>query len=534
MVSSLRMSLWLGLGCLALLTRCTHAGPPAGSREGEVVSTASGPVRGLVLADGTHAFLGIPYAAPPTGARRWRPPEPPAAWTEPFVANRLGLPCPQAQLFGNGKVEASEDCLHLNVWTPAVAPGARRPVMVFLHGGAFTMGSNSMELYDGAALTRSGVVVVTPNYRLGALGFLAHPALAAEDPAHPVSGNYGVMDQRLALQWVHDNIARFGGDPENVTLFGESAGAISTCLHMVSPASSGLFQRLITESGTCHLVTVPGRDPGTPAEDSAEERGLRLAREVGCGEGDVLACLRGKTPDELLAASGSPMDLMRPHVPFGPSVDGEVLPAPPAQLLKEGRYTKVPMLVGTNEDEGSLFTFRAKLDTPEQYEAAVKVRSPDKADALLKLYPVKEHTSPKAAYNHMLRDALFLCPTRELARTVTAHGQPVYLYQFTYAPSRTFNAFMGITGAFHAAELPFVFGATQGGLRLEGEREHVLSRHIMGYWTRFATKGDPNGEGAMAWPLFTPEAEPHLVLGEKLSVGEHLDQAHCDALNTLR
>jgi para-nitrobenzyl esterase len=406
--------------------------------------------------------------------------------------------------------------------------------MVFLHGGAFTMGSNTMELYDGAALARAGMVVVTPNYRLGALGFMAHPALAAEDPAHPVSGNYGIMDQRLALQWVRDNIARFGGDPENVTLFGESAGAISSCLHLVSPDSAGLFQRLITESGTCHLITLPTKDAGTPAEDSAEERGMRLAREVGCGEGDVLACLRAKTPDELLAASGSPMDLMRPHVGFGPSVDGKVLPALPAQLLKEGRYTKVPMLVGTNEDEGSLFTFRAKLDTPEQYEAAVKVRSPDKADALLKLYPVKEHSSPKAAYNHMLRDALFLCPTRELARTATAHGQPVYLYQFTYAPVRTFSAFMGLTGAYHAAELPFVFGATQGGLRLEGEKEHVLSRHIMGYWTRFATKGDPNGEGAMAWPLFTQEAEPHLVLGEQLSQGSHLDQLHCDALNSLR
>jgi para-nitrobenzyl esterase len=482
--------------------------------------------------DGSAAFLGIPYAAPPTGARRWRAPEATEAWSTPREATRFGSPCPQVEMFSGKRMEGtSEDCLFLNVWTPALQPATRAPVMVFIHGGGFTMGTGGMPLYDGTALAHAGVVLVNMNYRLGALGFLGHPALSAESPNN-ASGNYGLQDQQRALQWVRDNIAAFGGDPDNVTVFGESAGAISACLQMVSPKSQGLFQRVIAESGTCYLTGVPLHDPGTPEEDSAEERGLRFATDLGCTGGDVAACLRTKTPVELIAASGAALDLLKPHVGFAPVVDGDVLPAAPRQLLQEGRYAKVPLLLGTNGDEGTLFTMKAKLDSPEQYEQAVRVRSPKHAEELLRLYPAKDHASPHAAYDHMLRDALFLCPARRLARTVVEHGQPVYAYQFTYEPKSLFGLFVKL-GAFHAAELPFVFGAEKGRLSLGSDKERELSSKVIGYWTRFAARSNPNGAGATEWPAYTRDGEPHLVLNATLGRGERLDQAHCDTLDTL-
>lgn len=518
---------------LLLLTHCAHSsGPALATGPAPVVDTDRGPVRGLAYMDGSAAFLGIPFAAPPTGPRRWRAPEPPEAWTAPRDATHLGSACPQVEMFSGKTMKGtSEDCLTLNVWTPSPKPASPGPVMVFIHGGGFTMGSSSQELYDGAALARTGVVVVSMNYRLGALGFLGHPALGAENPAH-ASSNYGLMDQRRALEWVRDNVAAFGGDAGNVTLFGESAGAISACLQMLSPQAKGLFHRVIAESGTCYLAGVPLHDPGTPREDSAEERGERFAKELGCTGGDVAGCLRTKTPAELLAASGAALDLMKPHVGFAPVVDGEVLPASPRELLAERRYTPVPLLLGTNADEGTLFTMKAKLDSVAKYEEAVRLRSPEHGEELLRLYPAKEYGSPHAAFDHMMRDALFLCPSRRLARTVVEHGQPVYAYQFTYAP-RSFFGMLYDLGAFHAAELPFVFHTEKGRLTLGDDKERALSSRIMGYWTRFAAKGNPNGDGAAEWPAYTRESEPHLVLDLKPGTGEHLDQAHCDTLESL-
>lgn len=529
----LRLSFVSSLSCLALLTHCAHSkGPELVTGSGPVVTTERGPVRGLAYVDGSAAFLGIPFAAPPTGEHRWRAPEPHAAWTAPLDATRFGSACPQVNMFTGKLEEGSEDCLFLNVWTPSAQASARAPVMVFIHGGGFTMGTAGMELYDGSALAHSGVVVVSMNYRLGALGFLGHPALGAENPQH-ASGNYGLMDQRLALQWVRDNISAFGGDPANVTVFGESAGAISACLQMVSPQAQGLFQRVIAESGTCFLTSLPLRDPGTPGkEDSAEERGLRFAQELGCTGQDVAACLRSKTPEQLIAASGAALDLLHPHVGFGPTVDGDVLPAAPRQLLAEGKYAQVPLLLGTNRDEGTLFTMKAKVDSAAQYEAAVRVRSPEHGDELLRIYPVKDFTSPRDAFNHLMRDALFLCPARRLARTVVEHGQPVYTYQFTYEPKSFFGLFAHL-GSFHAAELPFVFGAEKGRLTLGSDTERALSAKVIGYWSRFAARSDPNGPDATPWPAYTREAEPHLVINTTLEQGEHLDQAHCDALDAL-
>jgi para-nitrobenzyl esterase len=523
--------------CLLLLTHCAHSrGPALAKGPAPVVETARGPVQGLAYEDGTAAFLGIPYARPPTGERRWRAPEPAEAWSTPREASHFGLPCPQVDLRDGKPIEASEDCLTLNVWTPASRPQTPVPVMVYIHGGAFTLGASREELYDGSALAHAGMVVVSMNYRLGALGFLAHPALGAGTPEQ-ASGNYGLMDQRLALEWVRDHIAAFGGDPANVTLFGESAGAISACLQMLSPAAQGLFHRVIAESGTCYLGATPLRDPGTPErEDSAEERGVRFAREVGCTEGDIAACLRTRTPEQLLAASGAALDLIKPRVGFGPVVDGSVIPGAPRQLFAEGRYARVPLLLGANQDEGTIFTLQAKIDSPEQYEAAVHVRAPGKAEELLRAYPAKDFASPKAAFSQMLGDAMFVCPTRRLARTLVEQGQPVHAYFFTYAPRKAFGSVFGgflKLGAYHSAELPFVFGLSRGRFALDSDAERALSAKIMGYWTRFATRGDPNGEGAVAWPTYTRDGEPYLKLDMELGQGANLNAQRCDILDAL-
>jgi para-nitrobenzyl esterase len=524
--------------CLPLLlTHCAHTGPTMAKGAPPVVATAAGPVEGLAYEDGSAAFLGIPFAQPPTGERRWRAPEPAAPWSTPFEATHFGRMCPQKDFRGGEPVEdTSEDCLSLNVWTPRLQPQTPAPVMVYIHGGGFTMGASSQELYDGYALARTGVVVVSMNYRLGVLGFLGHPALSAETPAGG-SGNYGLMDQRLALEWVRDNVARFGGDPANVTLFGESAGAISACLQLVSPAAQGLFHRLIAESGTCYVSGLPLHDPGTPGqEDSAEERGVRLARDLGCTEGDVAACLRTRTPAQLLAASGVALDLLEPHVGFAPVTDGVVVPRAPAELLAAGQYPRMPVLLGSNKDEGTLFTLRAKIKTEEQYAEAVRKRSPHFAEQLLALYPARDFASPKAAFDQLLGDALFGCPARRMAHEMSERGQPVYAYVFTFAPKKALGSFFGRflhLGSYHSAELPFVFGLYKGDYALDSEPERALSSSIRGYWTRFAARGDPNGEGAPTWSAYNAQREPALVLDLKIGGESPLNGRRCDALEQL-
>ncbi|WP_434386824.1 carboxylesterase/lipase family protein [Melittangium boletus] len=520
-----------------LLTHCAHSGPRPAPGPAPVVPTAAGPVQGIAYEDGSAAFLGIPFAEPPVGARRWRAPAPAAPWTGPRDASHFGPMCPQVDFQKGEPVKGtSEDCLSLNVWTPALQPPAPLPVMVYIHGGGFTMGASSQELYDGYGLAQAGVVVVSMNYRLGALGFLGHPALSAETDTRS-SGNYGLMDQRLALEWVRDNAARFGGDPTRVTLFGESAGAISACLQLLSPAAQGLFHRLIAQSGTCYLGSTPLHDPGTPGtEDSAEERGERLARDLGCTEGDVAACLRARGPEQVLGASGVALDLLQPHVSFAPVVDGAVIPQAPAELLSAGKVPELPVLIGSNKDEGTLFTMKAEIKTPEQYAQAVRTRSPAHAEALLKLYPASDYDSPKAAFSQMLGDAIFGCPTHQFAQVVSARGAPVHVYAFTYAPKRAFGSFFGRflkLGSYHSAELPFVFGLQKGRYALDSDAERALSSTIIGYWTRFAAQGDPNGTGAPAWPAFTPKHEAVLGLDTHVAPGSPLNVERCAALRSL-
>jgi para-nitrobenzyl esterase len=488
---------------------------------GPVVSTDKGAVRGVVE-DGVQKFWDIPYAAPPTGALRWKPPQPRATWSDVRDGTQPGVGCPQGiNPLTKTSVKSDEDCLALNVFTADTS--AKKPVMVFIHGGSFVFGAGNDPIYDGAELAKRGVVVVTINYRLGALGFLGHPLLTAESE-NKASGNYGLLDQQAALAWVKTNAEKFGGDPANVTVFGESAGAISVCLHVVSPLGKGLFHRALSESGTCTLVTTPLHDPGTPAEDSAEERGKRFMTEVGCSD---LACLRAKPVDDLLAKQPSAL-IDAKDIGFAPNIDGYVVPSDPRKLLISGPANDVPYLFGSNADEGSIFAQGVAIANETQYEAAVRAANPAIADELLKIYPASEYPSPKAAYEALLGEGLFNCPARASARAVSGRA-PAYLYHFEHPTP--IGKTLGY-GVFHASELWFVFGGFANYYATPTGDDKQLSDAMGGYWTRFAETGDPNGDSAVMWPRYDT-SDTAMILDVPLKTSTGLLQKHCDALDAL-
>lgn len=502
---------------------------PASPAAPEVVATASGPVSGVAAA-GTIAFLGIPYAAPPVGRLRWRPPAPHPGWSAPRDATAFGAICPQFTTAEGGIVVGAaprevpagdEDCLTLNVWVGRGERTRPLPVMVFIHGGGHTQGSGSR--YDGSGLAeRGGAVVVTINYRLGVFGFFAHPALSGEDPAHPASGNYGLLDQLAALRWVQTSIRAFGGDPGNITIFGESAGAVSVCNLVASPLGRGLFHRAIMQSGAC------GNRRALRSE-AGEGFGVRFAAAAGCGGApDVLACLRAKPRDAMLAtlkpAVQGLLGTLSGRQPYQPVVDGVVLPADPLEIVGAGRYNNVPVLLGTTANEGTLFLAGLRLDSEAAHRAALEATFGDRAPALLARYPTAKYPSPRAAYDALLTDLAFVCPTRAFSQAFAAHQPRVYVYQFAHTmasgPARTL-------GAFHGLELAFIFGfRVLPNLRPTTE-ELALSGVIADYWVQFARAGDPNGGGLPAWPAYTAEGDAHQVLAIPIRPATGLGREAC-------
>ncbi|WP_441285754.1 carboxylesterase/lipase family protein [Sorangium sp. KYC3313] len=508
------------------------SGGAGGSGGGDVaaplVETEAGPVEGA-LVGATRAFLGIPYAAPPVGELRWRSPAPHEPWTEPRAAVEVGIPCSQLNLLTPGYNESSgEDCLTLNVWTPERPASSSVPVLVWIHGGGFELGSGGEADYDGRALSEAtGSVVVTFNYRLGPLGFLALPELRSEDPDHPSTGAYGLEDQRAALEWVKANIAAFGGDPSRVTLFGESAGGISVCMHLVSPRSKGLFQRAIIESGPCDSAA---------DEAAASAQGQEFVEALGCTDApSVLECLRGKSDEEIMSAlPQGPAFLEGAGPTWFPVVDGWNLPDTPGKLLEAGSFEKVPTILGSNADEGTLFVAlwgeSAAVADDAAFEAFAETLAPGHGEEVVALYPSETYGSAQAAAIAALGDAMFVCPTRRAARAIAAGGAATYLYHFTYAPE---SSLLGDLGSFHAAEIKFVFGNPT--LVLPDpltEGELGMSQEIMGYWSRHAASGDPNGEGAVAWPRYDAEGDESLALGLDIAPQAGLKGALCDAWDT--
>jgi para-nitrobenzyl esterase len=500
-----------------------EAGDAGSSDAGPLdIMTKSGPVHGKT--SGTiRAFLGIPYAAPPVGPNRWRAPQPISPWTAPRDVTMSAKVCPQIQVAGTTMDSRSaEDCLTLNVWTPDPAPASALPVMVWIHGGAFVFGSGAETYYDGSNLVGAGnEVIVTMNYRLGALGFLAHPALTAESADHPTSGNYGFEDQQAALRWVKDNISGFGGDPAKVTIFGESAGGFSVCAHLISPGSQGLFQGAISESGLC-------ASPLKQTRDQAYPNGEAFATALGCTDSAmVLACLRSKTPADLLAAFSGTKSLpgglfyqdrsvstdggTQGSQTWNPVVDTTVIPVPIATVGPG--FAKVPLLLGTNANEGTVFSAPGifggtPVSSDAEYQAAVARTFPSQATQILAQYPSSAFPSPNDALNEATTDAFFACPARRLARAATAAGSNVYLYVFAHVPEQPIQQNLG---SFHSAELPYVFGADPG-LAVTKDDEKPLTSIMQGYWTRFAHAGDPNGSGAPGWPKYSQSGDQDLSL----------------------
>ena len=491
-----------------------------------LVETPQGPVQGTVIGE-TRAFLAIPYAAPPVGALRFKPPQAHEGWSEPLDATEVGPLCPQlGMLDGQPADGTSEDCLTVNVWTPDPAPAEPRPVMVWIHGGAFEVGSgHGLGTHTGEHIVpTTGSVLVTFNYRLAALGFLAHPDLTSEDSAYPSSGNYGFEDQRFALEWVKANIAAFGGDPDNVLLFGESAGGVSTCLHLVAPDSAGLFQRAAIQSGPCELSTPLAQ---------AELQGEALATATGCdGQADVPACLRGLSPAELLTAlPNDPGLFFGDQASWGPVIDGLRLLEPSAITLDSGNFNQVPVLLGSNADEGTLFVWLGGLSGIDEatYDTLVGESAPalgTDAATLLAQYPAANYDTPGAALSALLGHAGFNCATRRTARRLVAAGVDTYLYHFTHAPNLT--VIQGL-GAFHAADVGLVFGSDHLNLLPISAEEQPLSVAMMGYWSRLGSSGDPNGVDSPPWPAYDSTSDQHLQLDVgAIEAGSKLLEAECD------
>jgi len=509
----------------------TDAGAVVGLR----LQTAGGPV---------EVFKGIPYAAPPVGEMRWQPPGPAPSWEGIRPGFFATPPCMQ----GSGLLAASsivppspdpcEDCLYLTVWRPANASEEPLPVMVWYHGGSFQSGTGDFPAYDGSALANQGVIVVTVNSRLGAFGYMAHPAFSAESP-DGISGNYGVLDKIAALEWVQRNAAAFGGDPGNVTVFGISSGAMGVGCLLVSPLAEGLFHRAIMQGGSTWPLPplradVPGEDvPGEvfPGElPSAEEIGLVTAESLAIsGTGPAAAAaLRALPPADILEAENG-SDIFAFRLGDNPTVDGVVIPEQPILMLQAGDFNRIPLLIGSNRDEASgylvIYDEFLRWRAP-QYTAFIHEFFGQDAEAILALYPPRGQFFVWAELNRLVTDIAFFAPARMFAHATAEAGLPAYRYYFTQRPG---NIAGDVFGAHHAAEVPFVFNTLIARSHFTPE-DRALARTMQRYWTRFAATGDPNGPGDPEWPLDSPDADTLLELGPQIGARSHYRQEEADIL----
>ncbi len=460
-----------------------------------LVATQDGPVRGVATPQG-NAFLALPFAAPPVGALRWRAPRPPASWVEPRDATRGGAPCPQAAIPGSGK--QSEDCLTLNVYTPAgVQAGARLPVMVWIYGGGYAVGYTAQ--YDLSRMAeRQGVVTVEMNYRLGALGFLAHPALRAEGEG---SGDFALLDQQAALRWVRANIPAFGGDPGNVTLFGESAGGWSVCEQLTAPGAQGLFQRAIIESGAC------AAPDSAISQAAAEAGGVQMAADLGCSDpATAAACLRALPAKQLVKAKPHRRGLLGKDS-WTSAYGGPVLPLHPHQALEQGRFAAVPVIEGTNHDEARLFLdlnrFKGMLYSEKSYEKIIGDFFLDQTSTVLNEYADEARRSYADAYVDVVTDSTFACPALT-TNALLERRTPVYAYEFDDPDAINTlprAPFTGPLGAFHGSEIVYVTQTPwEAASRIKFDpAQRALSDHMQAWWAAFARSGNPNVAAAPGW-----------------------------------
>ena len=467
-------------------------------RPAPTVAVESGKLEGVSLSSLAHgaAFLGIPYAAQPTGDLRWKPPQPPPKWNGVRSAAAYGPACPQApspwlpEMLGRSKMVTDEACLYLNVWTPHLAPDAKLPVLLWIHGGGNVEGSGEWPPL-GETLARKGIVVVSINYRLGIFGYFASPELSAESPHH-VSGNYGQLDQLAALHWVRNNIARFGGDPHQITVAGQSSGSEDICNLMASPLSTGLFQRAILQSGVCV-------DGIFPSLGQAETSDSSLAKTINASPKPAsLAELRSIPAARLFEAAAADHDL-----DLEPVIDGRFLPAQPATIFAQGRQAKVRVLVGSNDNEVSIFasplvggkSYRPR--TVAEYRQWLSRKFGNLADQVFSAYPAHDDNEVLATFNTMYTDYDFGFGARLLAQQSARIGQRVFLYHFTYTGQGPFASL----GAFHSEESMFL-SRKYWTSWIATPADGPLSSAIIKYWTHFVKTGDPNSPGLPSWPAY--------------------------------
>lgn len=497
------------------------------------VTTTYGPISGITE-EGALAFKGIPYAKPPVGELRWQAPQPPATWSQTRITTDFSPKCPQKNFSptqDSAITEGEEDCLYLNVWTPALS--GKRPVLFFIHGGGNQQGSasetiNGAVLYNGKFLaSRKDVVVVTINYRLGALGFMSHPAVAAANNSK-TAGNYGTMDQILALEWVRDNIAKFGGDPANVMVFGESAGAVNTSLLLTIPSAKGLFHRAGIQSGS------PVAAPYIVGENFSKS----FASRMGCATGSLdqqLQCLKALPVSKIIAELESPLSGGKVTLGWGPVVDGLVIPKDPATVFLTGQHHKMPILIGSNADEMSASS--PLVVTPAQVRTLFDAYVPEAYEAEgLTLYPPgTTNAQARQSYIQTLTDAQFTAPARRLAKGLdVSQTEPVWRYLFSHA-----QAGVGaIYGAAHGLELPFLFQSveetTYGKGALFNNNDKLVAKALMDYWTNFARTGNPNGTGLTVWPPYDYQKDPYLDIKSPVASAEGLRTQKSDYWDRVR
>ena len=504
-----------------LATGCGHP-VPAIDADPAIVVTAAGPVRGTVE-PGLRIFEGVPFAAAPVGRLRWAPPEPPIPWTSVRDATTPGLRCIQdTRVDPDYGLATSEDCLNLTVWTPEGAtPDEPLPVMVWIHGGGFLNGSS--DIYNARWLaTRGKIVVVTVNYRLGALGFLAHPALAAGGGPDGDRGNYGLADQQAALRWVRANISGFGGDPAKVTIAGESAGAISVCDHLVAPESDGLFRAAIMQSGPCQVQAV------LPA---AERISVDYAAGKGCDDpASARRCLLALPVDRL--RDGPPYVKIGANILTGPVTGTHRLPVAPAAVVTMGRIARVPILIGTTADEFTLFVALSYLRDHQlaPYSRLLEDTFGAEAPAVAARYPLSKFDgSVGLAYAAAVTDGVFGCPIDAMALGL-ARRTPVYAYEFNDRRAPAPDPMRQVpfaVGAGHALELRYLFD--MGGAPPLNPAQQVLSDQMIAYWSRFVTTGAPEAPGQPGWPRLDPERPQRLSLqtGESAVIGDFAARHQC-------
>ncbi len=499
------------------------------------VQVQGGCISGIASADGAvRAFLGVPYARPPLGDSRWRPPQPVEPWQGVRRTDAFAPRCFQPSRPGNsisfmGNEPESEDCLYLNVWTAANTKDERRPVMVWFHGGAYYLGSGAVPLFHGEQLARKGVILVTLNYRLGRLGFLAHPELSKES-GHRVSGNYGLLDQIAALRWVQDNIAAFGGDPCRVTAFGQSVGATSVNCMMISPLAKGLFHRGIGQSGAAlgPVATSTNTGDSTQSLDHAEQGGFAFGRAMGATTAAQLRALPARELQMFGRDAGTKGVVDASFAPRGNFdnayvvTDGYVMPEGGYECFAGGRQNDVPLLTGTNADEAA--TMR-KVKSLQTHIEQSRAEFGDMADEFFRLYPAATDEEAKRAGQAAIGYRNFIWQNWAWARLHSQSGKSnTYYYRFTRRPpiaadARYLEQPARAFGAFHAAEIPYVF-------RNLGVRnwpwqalDRTLSDTMSSYWLNFAASGDPNGAGLPAWPVFDAQSPSTMCFGDSTAIG---------------